>query len=330
MSDFDVDLQRVQRAAALEEQQREVRRRALPCFEAAAAGDRAAAVDACEAVRAFDDCEFSRSSIFDDKRACPRMLESYDYDRAKRLLSAAGVPSRVLSLILAARAGHRDAGGNRCQPTPLIDTDALRVTKAFATGEEVTIQLDGGGRVALVGDESLLVLAGPPGVGKSLAAAVPLERNTGVYVTAPDLAQLDGPAEKCKSVDWLVIDDLGTEHVGGGGFAISRLVGVIVARFEERLPTIVTTNLVRPDFTSRYGDRIEDRLHGGGRYVALVGESLRRRVDPDTLAARKCALGRGDARREATERPTEARRFTHYQQPMVNRSPSPTGTKVKL
>ena len=121
------------------------------------------------------------------------------------------------------------------------------------------------------------LLIGPIGVGKThLAVAAALERekvgDTAFFATVSDLLdQLrsayapDNPAlpedllDQIKTVDLLVLDDFGSER--STPFAEDKLFQIVNYRYEERLPTIITTSLdfsdieaSRPRIASRLND----------------------------------------------------------------------------
>ena len=122
------------------------------------------------------------------------------------------------------------------------------------------------------------LLDGPVGVGKThLAIAAASEReqkgDTVFFATVSDLLDHlraafapDNPVmpddllERIKTVDLLVLDDFGSER--STPFAEDKLFQIINYRYEERLPTIITTSLdfgdiseSRPRIASRLGDR---------------------------------------------------------------------------
>lgn len=122
------------------------------------------------------------------------------------------------------------------------------------------------------------LLTGPVGVGKThLAVAAGLEReevgDTVFFATASDLLDHlrsayapDNPTlpedllDRIKTADLLVLDDFGSER--STPFAEDKLFQIINYRYEDRLPTIVTTSLdfreiesSRPRIASRLGDR---------------------------------------------------------------------------
>jgi DNA replication protein DnaC len=147
----------------------------------------------------------------------------------------------------------------------------------------------------------LLVLAGPPGTGKSVAASWwlwswirdernwPMERDwigafrhkPAVFITAAKLARLDRFDDKIMDrlliAGRLVLDDLGAEFLDAKGFLASLLDEIINERYAARRPVVMTTNCTGPMFRERYGLRITDRIHESGQFVWLKGSSMRGR-----------------------------------------------------
>lgn len=121
-----------------------------------------------------------------------------------------------------------------------------------------------------------LVFYGPQGTGKShLAAAIanhlgalpegdlpPLV----LFCTAPDLLDLlrsgynagdyDELLRLCKTVDVLILDDLGTEQ--GTEWAEEKLFQILNHRYQAELPTVVVTNCRLEDLEPRLYDRLSD------------------------------------------------------------------------
>ena len=133
-----------------------------------------------------------------------------------------------------------------------------------------------------------LVLWGERGCGKSFAAAwwlatvrpmVPPPIRT--KATGRRFIEMDLMSESRS--DWmdlayasaLVIDDAGTER----DTWIDAVATLVTRRHRLALQTIITTNLNRRDFETRYGMRVADRLRESGEYKLAggAGTSLRGR-----------------------------------------------------
>lgn len=163
-------------------------------------------------------------------------------------------------------------------PGELASSPALEAAAKFAQT---------GGRI--------LVLSGGPGCGKSTAAAVwvgtappagslPLAPGSGQPMWLP-FSSLQAvsryrrdelaPLERARR---LVVDDLGSEYLDNHGAFASLLDGLLVDRFGNLRPTVITTNLDATTFKARYGERIADRIRGAGRFVDVNGPSFRRRT----------------------------------------------------
>lgn len=160
----------------------------------------------------------------------------------------------------------------------------------------------------LKGELKSLALVGPPGTGKSVAAAWAIANNlvaydvfryepkdlpqdwrfrSALFVQAQDLAWPREAFEdtlpvlrRAKTCALLVIDDCGTENGDGE----RGLDAVFRARMDsEGKRTILTSNLLEGSermkpptgFRGRYGRRILSRLLGSGRIVVCDGSDLR-------------------------------------------------------
>lgn len=121
-----------------------------------------------------------------------------------------------------------------------------------------------------------IVLHGPPGVGKSRAAAATLKAvlaqgARGTFLRQEALSAMvrscygsnatrteDQIMSELLGMDLLVLDEIGvgktTEH------EIRMLNAVLAGRHEEMKPTLTTTNLARPDLESYLGPRLSDRM----------------------------------------------------------------------
>lgn len=138
-------------------------------------------------------------------------------------------------------------------------------------------------------DYSMLVLIGERGCGKSFAAAgwlwmvdhkVPdvwaRKAAPRRFLEAPGL--VDVPFEdrrtKLGEAKALAIDDAGTEK----DFLVTDIAALMIMRYRNALPTVITTNLSEGDFSERYGMRFADRMREVGRFITVsnsAADSLR-------------------------------------------------------
>jgi DNA replication protein DnaC len=126
-----------------------------------------------------------------------------------------------------------------------------------------------------------LVLAGPTGVGKSVAGAMALRARPGTgrrYVYFPGAcgALLDPNLRaemraRLIETSFVVLDDFGSEYTRTGGLIDALLDEIIWHREAYVLPTIITTNLDAELLKARLSDRIVDRLRGEWGHVHEVG-----------------------------------------------------------
>lgn len=138
-------------------------------------------------------------------------------------------------------------------------------------------------RVWLDGASPLLLQSGPPGRGKTLAAADALVRLPGSYVRAGTLARLfmasygsevQEREELVRAPRLLVIDDVGTER--NADAMGSALVEVLDARRRGQR-NLWITNLSRAAFEQRYPDaRLHSRIAQSGVWCIDDGADLRR------------------------------------------------------
>ena len=141
-----------------------------------------------------------------------------------------------------------------------------------------------------------LLLAGTCGNGKTttlraVQSVVKLLNNTyynrsgqrigNRLLEAKEITQLsdkDGQLTVYKTVPVLFLDDLGREptEVLKYGNVSSPITELLEYRYNQRLTTIVTTNLEPSEVRQKYGDRIADRFNEMFALVSYTGVSYRR------------------------------------------------------
>lgn len=92
------------------------------------------------------------------------------------------------------------------------------------------------------------------------------------------LSDKDGQLAAYKTVPVLFLDDLGREptEVLKYGNVTSPITELLEYRYNQRLTTIVTTNLEPSEIREKYGDRIADRFNEMFALVSYTGVSYRR------------------------------------------------------
>lgn len=189
---------------------------------------------------------------------CPRVAHAHEIglardvlDELSRRASRADIPALLLEFVT---------------PRAPDVTDALRMLQQ-----------------AMMQGARIIVLAGPCGVGKSVAAAWWLfgrlaEGRNGKWTTAQTLVQssmFDSDLQQ-RLLGPLVLDDIGAETGDKAGHWGARLDSIVDQHYATKQPMVMTTNLSAADFRERYGVRIWDRIVGVGRYKHIGGESMRR------------------------------------------------------
>lgn len=101
-------------------------------------------------------------------------------------------------------------------------------------------------------------------------------------ITAQEIADLSrreaDEFSKIKSEPFLAIDDLGCEpaEIKSYGTAVTPVTDVFFVRYDAMLPTIITTNLDKPDIRNIYGDRVADRFNEMFELIAFKNNSYRK------------------------------------------------------
>lgn len=139
-----------------------------------------------------------------------------------------------------------------------------------------------------------ITFAGTVGQMKTtLAAAIGLEilrQGRGVYfipmpclmdsITTmrrnPDPTELLTFQRRVEHTSLLILDDMGAEYAND--WVLNKVDAIITARYNNMMPTIITTNLTPDQMKARYMIRIYDRLRSVNRLLLATGESLRKPV----------------------------------------------------
>jgi chromosomal replication initiation ATPase DnaA len=186
------------------------------------------------------------------ERETRRQLEREEALKARsREFVARGMPRRVADIVVSGRAES---------------TAALRAAKAWWGQRERTI----------------LVLSGPRGCGKTVAAGwVCAQESNAEFLPASQLARIGLYDEQrfraLRAWRVLVLDDLGLEYSDQKGAFLSLLDALVDARSADESRTVITTNLPSQEFVMRYGERIADRMREAGLFVEIADASLRGR-----------------------------------------------------
>ena len=209
------------------------------------------------------ECEASVAET-DEHRALEGRLR--DLEREVEVTKAAGALTKR---------GVPEKDARAVAEMSLDETDAIKACKA-----------------AVEARDRIIVLAGPPGVGKTTAAGWLVSKalsphwhfdplSSARFMTALELARIsvydDDAMAAVERPDLLVIDDVGAEYADAKGMFSTIIDGVVNARYARSLTTVITTNLNATLFRERYGERVIDRIRECGRFVELKGASMRKR-----------------------------------------------------
>lgn len=130
-----------------------------------------------------------------------------------------------------------------------------------------------------------LFLLGPVGVGKShLAVSVMRAVREGLFVRQAQLLRqlrrhyhdsaVENPIADAQEAGLLVLDELGVSS--GGRDELPMLDEILACRYEQKRPTIITSNLTWEQISTALGDRLADRLNEACyRVLVFAGKSHR-------------------------------------------------------
>jgi hypothetical protein len=201
------------------------------------------------------DCGETQAATCDRREtpSCPRNIVALDLSRVadelrERLIDS-GVPKGVRKVL-----------ATEFQPTPCT----MAVDEWLASGK------------------SLLLLAGGFGTGKTVAGGYAIKRRPGRWMHASEIKRAARFEHEARMLELqharlLVVDDVGSEFNDASGWGRATLTELLLVRYDNELPTIMTTNL-GPAAWKTYADpRIADRLGGKlGQVFGASGESMRR------------------------------------------------------
>ena len=133
----------------------------------------------------------------------------------------------------------------------------------------------------------VLFLAGPNGVGKSIAAGWASWATRGQYLTRSVWSGLRAWGDTAARVRDLIsypgivaIDELAATHHTETGEAARTIIAIAAERHDAGLGTVITTRSTQRDFADAHGKDLLDRARahratGGSGWIDLTGRSLR-------------------------------------------------------
>lgn len=194
-----------------------------------------------------------------------------------RRMTLWGIPERDVQILL----GYSPHPITHQIP-PLTDTSSLAFAKEWLPTSS---------------ERPIMVIAGPKGVGKTIAAAYAMwmcdppppagcsrwpDAKAPRFRHVSEIADIGGHSDEdkkaraeIKGTKCLVVDDLGVEYCTD--HFKSTWDAIVNARYGCAGVTILTTNLTYDTFAARYGDRVYDRIRGRGEWFDVDGESMRGR-----------------------------------------------------
>lgn len=131
-------------------------------------------------------------------------------------------------------------------------------------------------------EHNVLVIAGPAGCGKTVAAAwwalrratPPMFLRASTFAASSRYHRDDRNAVLAASA--LVLDDLGAEYLDDKGSFLVDLDEVMDTFYGAMRPLLITTNLDAAKFQQRYGERLNDRIRECGAFFSASAKSMRK------------------------------------------------------
>lgn len=135
-------------------------------------------------------------------------------------------------------------------------------------------------------NDSVLLLLGPKGVGKTHLGASIIREAGGTFISVEEMifkyeCSMDFHSETNRvnlmnfysTTPMLVIDEIGRSMQQAKEYAI--LNYILRRRYENMLPTVLISNFKKEDLLKKLGDAVVDRLTETCKSVEFVGESYR-------------------------------------------------------
>jgi hypothetical protein len=90
-----------------------------------------------------------------------------------------------------------------------------------------------------------------------------------------------------KQTHWVLFDDVGSEHTSESDFTAAKLNDLLRHRYSQRLPFLLTSNLVGDDWAKRYSPALASFLAEATTFVVVNGPDYRLKNSHELGATRK-------------------------------------------
>jgi len=173
-----------------------------------------------------------------------------------------------------------------------IPRDAPHRNKIMAYAKDILNNRRKGWGLALWGDNStgkthiacaMLVLAARLGLTGFCIMADELKA---MYINQRAFDETMSVARRCETVDFLLIEDVGTEYEGRGkDWARLNFENLLRRRYKENRPVIMTSNYMPKQYAQRYEKSAASLAVGSMLWVEVAGENWRLKEKRTKLAA---------------------------------------------